>query len=170
MRVTIFTLPCQPDHGFDTTALDDFCRDHDVLACRDHFFISERGPTLGLVVEFRDRPKSHDWGRSAPTPDRREEIAPENRPLFDALRNWRSERAKREGKPHYVYFRNPELSEIAVKRPLTAAALREIAGVGEAKVASYGEEILALVRQMSQAAVEPAAQPPAPADPGRKAP
>lgn len=152
MKVTVLTLDYHPDRGFDATAINDFCRDHDILSCQQHFFAGARGPALALVLEYRERPQPNHWGKPANQPaDTRAEVPPEHRPLFDALRKWRADRARLEGKPHYIFLRNPELIEIATKRPLTTAALSDIAGVGEAKLASYGAELLAIVAAHSTA-------------------
>jgi ATP-dependent DNA helicase RecQ len=66
-------------------------------------------------------------------------------PLFNTLRNWRSERAKQEGIPPYVICNNRHLAEIVKARPQTLAALGQIEGVGEAKIKKYGKELLAFI-------------------------
>ncbi len=66
--------------------------------------------------------------------------------LFEALKAWRLATATAIGKPAYVVFANTTLAEIARLRPATAAALRGVSGVGEAKLERYGDEVLAIVR------------------------
>ena len=72
------------------------------------------------------------WEVRAPVVDREAALqVPEaERALFAALRRWRNERAKRNGRPAYVLFRNAQLADIARTRPTTLAALREVHGVG----------------------------------------
>jgi ATP-dependent DNA helicase RecQ len=66
-------------------------------------------------------------------------------PLFDALREARRTIAAESGVPPYVVFHDSTLREIAAARPSTIAELSRIPGVGEAKLARYGETMLAVV-------------------------
>jgi ATP-dependent DNA helicase RecQ len=67
-------------------------------------------------------------------------------PLYAALKSWRSRAAKAQGVPPYVIFHDRTLAEIAAARPGSRAALERIAGVGESKLARYGEAVLEVVR------------------------
>jgi ATP-dependent DNA helicase RecQ len=64
-------------------------------------------------------------------------------PLFDALREVRLKLAADAGVPPYVVFHDSTLREIAAVRPATLRELAKINGVGEAKLARYGSEMLA---------------------------
>ena len=77
------------------------------------------------------------------------EMSPADRPLFEALRAWRGRAAKAQGVPPYVIFHDRTLTEIAAARPGSRAALERIAGVGEGKLARYGEAVLEVVRSLS---------------------
>jgi ATP-dependent DNA helicase RecQ len=70
----------------------------------------------------------------------------DDQPLFEALRAWRGRAAKAQGVPPYVIFHDRTLAEIAAARPGSRAALERIAGVGESKLARYGEAVLEVVR------------------------
>lgn len=59
------------------------------------------------------------------------------------LRDWRLRRARADGVPAYVVFSDKHLRGIAERHPKDLAELRTCAGVGPAKLESYGEEILA---------------------------
>lgn len=74
------------------------------------------------------------------------ELEPEHRAVFEALRRWRNERAKRDGRPPYVLFTNSQLANIARARPDTKSALEAVPGVGEARVRDYADDLLALLR------------------------
>jgi ATP-dependent DNA helicase RecQ len=65
-------------------------------------------------------------------------------PLLEALRNWRLATARAHGVPAYVVFHDATLEAIAAARPRTLEELREISGIGAAKLARYGEALLAL--------------------------
>jgi ATP-dependent DNA helicase RecQ len=67
--------------------------------------------------------------------------------LFEALRATRSEIARKEKLPAYIVFWDRTLAEIAKRRPQSLAALRNVPGVGEAKLERYGSKILAVIRR-----------------------
>jgi ATP-dependent DNA helicase RecQ len=73
------------------------------------------------------------------------ELSPHDRPLFEALRAWRASEAKAQHVPPYVIFQDRTLAEIAAARPGTRAALVRLNGVGESKLARYGESVLQVV-------------------------
>ncbi|KDP90954.1 MULTISPECIES: DNA helicase RecQ [Clavibacter] len=65
--------------------------------------------------------------------------------LFEALRAWRSEQAKEQGVPAYVVFADVTLREVATVRPADLGQLAGITGVGQKKLDTYGEGLLAVV-------------------------
>jgi ATP-dependent DNA helicase RecQ len=65
--------------------------------------------------------------------------------IFEKLRWWRVETARAHNVPAYVIFVDATLREIAKARPDSLEALRGVSGVGEKKLASYGDEIIALI-------------------------
>jgi ATP-dependent DNA helicase RecQ len=72
-------------------------------------------------------------------------LAPADQPLFEALRAWRSGEAKSQHVPPYVIFHDRTLAEIATLKPGSRAALERINGVGEGKLARYGQAVLQVV-------------------------
>ncbi|MFD0716481.1 DNA helicase RecQ [Paenibacillus sp. GCM10027626] len=73
-----------------------------------------------------------------------------NTPLFEALREWRRKAAAREGVPPFILFFDATLRDIADQQPLTAEQLLLVKGVGNAKVAKYGAEVLEVVAEYRQ--------------------
>ena len=69
-----------------------------------------------------------------------------DRALFEKLRARRLELAKAQNVPPYVIFHDKTLMEMAARRPRSAAELAGIPGVGEAKLARYGEAFLEVIR------------------------
>ena len=67
--------------------------------------------------------------------------------LFERLRALRREIAQRESVPPYVVFSDATLREMARLKPRNAAELLEVKGVGETKLARYGELFLAVIRE-----------------------
>ncbi len=67
--------------------------------------------------------------------------------LLDALKGLRSKLAKAQNVPAYVVFSDRTLVELATHRPASPAAMREIHGIGDAKLERYGTAFLDVVRQ-----------------------
>jgi ATP-dependent DNA helicase RecQ len=80
------------------------------------------------------------------------ELAPHDEPLWEALRECRRRLAAEQNVPPYVIFHDSTLKQMAAVRPADAAALLTIGGVGQAKLARYGEQFLAVVRAHATAA------------------
>ncbi|MFE6200184.1 DNA helicase RecQ [Streptomyces sp. NPDC057838] len=70
------------------------------------------------------------------------ELPEELLPAFEALRAWRAEQAREQGVPAYVIFHDATLREIALAWPASVSELGGISGVGEKKLATYGEGVL----------------------------
>jgi ATP-dependent DNA helicase RecQ len=62
--------------------------------------------------------------------------------LFERLREWRAAAAKEQGVPAYVIFHDATLRQIAADPPADLGALAAVNGVGETKLARYGQQIL----------------------------
>ncbi|MBN6052365.1 DNA helicase RecQ [Nonomuraea sp. RK-328] len=70
------------------------------------------------------------------------ELPAEAAPVFERLRAWRAATAKEQGVPAYVIFHDATLREIATLAPSSLAELGQVNGVGENKLAKYGEQVL----------------------------
>lgn len=64
---------------------------------------------------------------------------------YRALKTWRNETAKAEGRPAYAIARNVQLSELVKAMPKSLAALKEIDGFGEGFCEKYGKKVLELM-------------------------
>jgi ATP-dependent DNA helicase RecQ len=78
-------------------------------------------------------------------------------PVFEQLRAWRAATAKEQGVPAYVIFHDATLRQIATDAPSTLAELAKVSGVGENKLAKYGQQILAVLDNSGKAAGSPPA-------------
>ena len=67
--------------------------------------------------------------------------------VFERLRAWRAAAAKEQGVPAYVIFHDATLRQIAADSPSSLAELARISGIGEAKLARYGEQIIELLAE-----------------------
>ncbi|MFF8591503.1 DNA helicase RecQ [Streptomyces sp. NPDC015220] len=76
------------------------------------------------------------------------ELPEELQPAFEALRAWRAEQAREQGVPAYVIFHDATLREIVTAWPTSVAQLGTVGGVGEKKLATYGEGVLGVLESL----------------------
>lgn len=67
---------------------------------------------------------------------------PADAPLVAELKAWRTQRAREDGVPAYVVLHDRTLHELAARRPGSEAELAGVKGLGPAKLARYGVELL----------------------------
>ncbi len=115
--------------------------DHGTLVLTD-----ASAEVLGRTREVRLRhepkratTKSSSRGKAAAA---QAELPDAAKPLFERLRAWRAATAKEQGVPAYVIFHDATLRQIATEAPTTLAELGSVNGVGENKLAKYGQQIL----------------------------
>ncbi len=157
MKVKVLTLRWSDEAGgLDNRELEAFIEGHAVvLEVAEHFFIHDKQPTLVLTLSYRDEaPDDSRRGKGAgkegeARPDPRKGLDPAERARYDALRRWRNDIAKREGKPPYLVLTNRQAAALARKPPTNLADLREVQGIGESKVDAFGEELLAWFEAMA---------------------
>jgi ATP-dependent DNA helicase RecQ len=99
-------------------------------------------------VRFRVEESGRE--RRTPRTDRKSgagaaDLDPAARSLWESLRAWRLEEARRQELPPYVIFHDSTLTEVARRRPASLDALAEIPGVGRSKLERYGGAVIAVV-------------------------
>ncbi|MFK7601026.1 DNA helicase RecQ [Deinococcus sp. SM5_A1] len=128
------------------------------LAAGEHYGLSATGksrPLLkgetqlmlredSLVPRERVKKRDRDASRSGRTP-----VDSQDAPLFEALRAWRLQLARQKAVPPYAIFSDATLKAVCELRPGSAATLGTVSGVGQRKLADYGEDVLDIVREHS---------------------
>jgi ATP-dependent DNA helicase RecQ len=99
-------------------------------------------------VLLRSEPERAPKAAKAAKPRRGEpaELPAEAAGLFEQLRAWRAATAREQGVPAYVIFHDSTLREIAARRPASLAELGMVSGIGENKLAKYGQQVLDTLR------------------------
>jgi len=70
------------------------------------------------------------------------ELAASDEPLFERLRAWRAAVAREQGMPAYVIFHDATLRAIAALHPTSLEQLGTVSGVGQNKLAKFGQQVL----------------------------
>jgi len=100
-----------------------------------------RMPKAALGARGRRRKEA---GRGAAAAAERE-LEPAEQALFETLRVLRRTIAGELGVPPYVVFADTTLDELARVRPSTQAAMLDVRGVGQKKLATFGQQFLAAI-------------------------
>jgi superfamily II DNA helicase RecQ len=70
----------------------------------------------------------------------------DTRELFEKLRSWRLDFARKNGWPAFRVLTDSTLAQVAHERPRTIEALLDIPGIGPKKAEQYGEPLLEAIR------------------------
>ncbi|HSC45811.1 MAG TPA: ATP-dependent DNA helicase RecQ [Candidatus Acidoferrum sp.] len=78
----------------------------------------------------------------------RKSVSRSDSPLLQSLKEWRLERSRSDRVPAFVILHDSTLEHLCAARPKTLSELRQIPGIGDAKLERYGKEILGVLRQV----------------------
>lgn len=151
MKITIITCPYDPHtSACDTSKLDQFCQEYDILDYQGQLTVHEGIPLWTVLISYR-APKSKYL------PEKREartvkidpfrQLSTEQRPLYNALRDWRRKQAEKEGKPVFALLKNAQIADVVRKSPTSVKALKTVDGVGDATCTKYGASIISIIKQ-----------------------
>ncbi len=97
------------------------------------------------------RNKSGGGGGSKPSSSAAQQrLDADEKQLWEALRSLRKQLASEQDVPPYVIFHDATLMEMVLYRPLTSEQMRRLSGVGERKLALYGDPFLELIAEHNQ--------------------
>ena len=77
-------------------------------------------------------------------------MSPEDKGLFNRLKELRLDLARERGVPAFVIFHDRTLAAMAARRPKTTDEFAAISGVGQAKLAEFADAFTALIRDFEQ--------------------
>ncbi|MBM4092478.1 MAG: helicase, partial [Planctomycetes bacterium] len=106
----------------------------------------------GFTAEAYNRAKVNaglDFAKAAPASSRNPLVVPKGVPhpaLYRHLLEWREQASQRSGRPPREVLPNASLPELVTYLPTDDAQLRQILGIGKARLRRYGKEISELIR------------------------
>ena len=80
--------------------------------------------------------------------DYKDELSPEDFAIFVKLRDWRKEIAGQEAVALYTVFTNDQLATMIEKKITSKTKLREINGIGDARVEKYGDSVVSILKKV----------------------
>ena len=137
--------------GFNDEEVREFLKDKELISARDYLFVKNDVPYLTFVLRYFPHRAETDPTLLAKEKQTQPEawksmLSESDMGFFNLLRDWRSQRSKKEGVPPYVLFTNVQLAQIVKSRPQTPSDLTKIEGIGKAKVEKYGEDVLSFTK------------------------
>ena len=158
----------QETGDFDETPLRQFLATHNskITEYQSHFCTIGGLPACALLLAYQQDPIAYQQDpvpvpsttlhqqvkqeprqeTKASKPKEEMVLTPKEMPLYLSLKKWRSDKAKKENVPPYVYFLNHQLVTIVRTRPKTLEDLKRVSGLGSVKVEKYGKDILEIVK------------------------
>ncbi len=103
-----------------------------------------------IALHLRQLPKGDNkrakaGGRSKPSVN----ISEQDQPLWEALRGLRKQLSELAGVPAYVVFNDSTLADMIAIKPRDEGEMAMVSGVGQHKLAQYGEEFLDVIRDFA---------------------
>lgn len=150
MKVKVFKIRLPEEFLYkDQKMLDDFLEGNEIMKVETAFVSEER--YWSVILYFEDlkltkntvkEPKAVKYSAENDLLNTDEEK------ILDALKLWRSEKAREQNLPTYFIASNKELISVAKYKPAKKEELLEIKGFGKHKIENYGEEILEILESV----------------------
>jgi superfamily II DNA helicase RecQ len=145
MQMRFFSIPLH-DGEQAAEELNGFLAAHKVLSVERHFVQDGANSSWAVCVSYlqgNGRPPSAKKSKI----DYREVLSEEDFAVFAKLRSLRKTLAEKDGVPAYALFTNEQLAEMVRRRVHTNSGLKEIEGIGQARVDKYGASFITILRE-----------------------
>ena len=93
------------------------------------------------------KPIAESEKKAKKTKSKKEPKQKVNKALFEELRALRTKLAQTEKVPPYIIFSDKSLEDMVTIRPSTTSKFMEVSGVGQNKLAKYGSQFMALIKE-----------------------
>lgn len=150
MKVKVFKirLPEEFLHE-DQRTLDAFLESHDIVKVETAFVNDEN--YWSVVLYFDELKLAQNTVRDSKATKyslENDTLNYDEEKILEALKLWRSEKAKEQNLPSYFIATNKELMSVAKYKPSKKEELLDIKGFGKHKIENYGEEILEILESI----------------------
>jgi superfamily II DNA helicase RecQ len=153
MKVKVFKIRLPEEFLYqDQKALDNFLEYHDILQVETAFVDNEN--YWSVVLYFEELKPTQNINTTVKEPKNakysaeNDVLSNDEIKILEALKLWRSEKAKEQNLPIYFIATNKELASVAKYKPAKKEELLDIKGFGKHKIENYGEEILEILESI----------------------
>ncbi|MET3537890.1 HRDC domain-containing protein [Chryseobacterium limigenitum] len=152
MKVKIFKIRLPEEFLYqDQKTLDSFLESNEIIKVETAFVQDENYWSVVLYFEELRLKQSSNTVKETKTAKYSLEddtLNYDEEKILDALKLWRSEKAKEQNLPTYFIATNKELMSVAKYKPAKKEELLDIKGFGKHKIENYGEEILEILESI----------------------
>ena len=146
MAYRFFTVPIRsPAEG--ETQLNAFLGSHRVLSIDCKWVESGTESLWCSCVDYIEASGVVGRDRKSSKKDYKELLSPQDFAVYVRLRDLRKTISQEEAIPVYTIFTNDQLAAMVEKRVRSLGELKAIDGVGESRIAKYGERFLEVLNQ-----------------------
>ncbi|STC96320.1 HRDC domain-containing protein [Chryseobacterium carnipullorum] len=150
MKVKVFKIRLTEEFLYkDQKMLDQFLEVNEIIKVETAFVNDE---SYWSVVLYFEEPKAAKSIVKEPKAVKysadNDVLNSDEEKILDALKYWRSEKAKEQNLPTYFIASNKELMSVAKYKPVKKEELLDIKGFGKHKIENYGEEILEILESV----------------------
>ncbi|WP_295203226.1 HRDC domain-containing protein [uncultured Chryseobacterium sp.] len=151
MKVKIFKIRLPEEYLYDDQrALDSFLATREIIKVETAFVQDEN--YWSVVLYFEELKSPHNTVKDPKTVKysvaESDELNTDEEKILDALKFWRSEKAREQNLPTYFIATNKELLSVAKYKPARKEELLDIKGFGKHKIENYGAEILEILENV----------------------
>lgn len=152
MKVKVFQIRLPEEYLHkDQKMLDDFLGLNEIIKVETAFVNDEN--YWSVVIYFEELKQKQTSNSVKETKNEKYSVEDEvlsfdEEKILDALKLWRSEKAKEQNLPTYFIATNKELMSVAKYKPAKKEELLDIKGFGKHKIENYGEEILEILESI----------------------
>ena len=132
----------------DQKMIDDFLNNHEIIKVETAFVHDENFWSVVLYFnEYKTDVKKNivKDAKTAKYSADDDTLNSDEIEILEALKLWRSEKAREQNLPSYFIATNKELISVAKYKPAKIEELLDIKGFGKHKIENYGEEILEIL-------------------------
>ena len=150
MKVKVFKirLPEEFLHE-DQKTLDAFLESNEIIKVETAFVNDENYWSVVLYFdELKIAKNSVKDSKNVKYSAENDELSSDEEKILEALKYWRSEKAREQNLPSYFIATNKELVSVAKYKPAKKEELLDIKGFGKHKIENYGEEILEILESI----------------------
>lgn len=149
MKVKVFKIRLPEEFLFrDQKTLDDFLEGNEIIKVETAFVNDESYWSVILYFEEKVPKSTVKEPKIIKYSAENDFLSPDEEKILDALKLWRSEKAREQNLPTYFIASNKELMSVAKYKPAKKEELLEIKGFGKHKIENYGEEILEILESV----------------------
>ena len=150
MQYKFFVIPIKSNDDA-AEEMNRFLRAHRVLAVEKRFMEGGENPCWSFCVEYLEGAAAAAApAKGGPKVDYKEVLSEVDFSLFSRLLDLRKTLAEKDAVPAYAIFTNEQLAQMVQTHVATKAALGAIAGIGDSRIAKYGESFLNLLKEAGE--------------------